>query len=499
MSSEPSAVTAPQPLHPASLLFGLGSAARRMLLPGLIVLVVSRARTFELWFMLLFVPSAVASVLRYLTTRYHFTQDQLVIRSGLIFHSERHVRSARIQNLDLVQNPLHRYLGVADVRVETAGASQPEAVMSVLSLEAVDQMRRRIFAMKREPAPDAPELRSETGAPLYRMPLADVVLYGLLNNRGGVVLGAMLGLLWEAGVVNPWGSDWTMRGVFTRLIPSNLGSSSPVKATIIVIGLVLGLLLLMRILSVLWSLMKLYGFNLSVQGDDLRVSSGLLTRETATVPRQRIQALTLSSSLLQRLFERSSMRVATAGGFDEQSAGVARQWLAPLVDKADVPGLLTRILPDVELERIHWHQVSPRGGVRLLKRNVLFSVLAAVIISLNIGWWGLATLAFTVPWSWMAATLSIMRMGYALTPEAVLFRSGWMTHRMTIVRLSRVQVVTLHESPFDRRAGMARVAVDTAGGGRSGHSVHIPFLDYKIGRSLYGHLGLQAAVTAFRW
>ena len=59
---------------------------------------------------------------------------------------------------------------------------------------------------------------------------------------------------------------------------------------------------------------------------------------------------------------------------------------------------------------------------------------------------------------------------------AVLFRSGWLWRRTSVVRFGKIQAVALHESPFDRRAAMARVRVDTAGAGEASHGVDIPYL-----------------------
>jgi len=58
--------------------------------------------------------------------------------------------------------------------------------------------------------------------------------------------------------------------------------------------------------------------------------------------------------------------------------------------------------------------------------------------------------------------------------------------------------VALHQSPFDRRAAMARVRVDTAGAGEFTR-IDIPYLDGAVARGLHERLAAQAANTAFRW
>ena len=76
-----------------------------------------------------------------------------MIQSGLIFRNERHIPYARIQNLDAVQNVVHRLLRVIEVRVQTGAGAEPEATISVLPAAALDEMRRRVFAREATPQP----------------------------------------------------------------------------------------------------------------------------------------------------------------------------------------------------------------------------------------------------------------------------------------------------------------------------------------------------------
>ena len=87
-----------------------------------------------------------------------------------------------------------------------------------------------------------------------------------------------------------------------------------------------------------------------------------------------------------------------------------------------------------------------------------------------------------IPLAWMHAHLYVKHTRWALTRDAVLFRSGWMTRRLTIVPRDRVQSLNVSTSPFDRRSGMASVAVDTAGA--AGVSIRIRYLPAEVADTL---------------
>ena len=60
--------------------------------------------------------------------------------------------TVRIENVDTERGLLHRLLNVADVRVETSTGGSAEARIRVLGLDAVEDMRTRIFAQRAEGA-----------------------------------------------------------------------------------------------------------------------------------------------------------------------------------------------------------------------------------------------------------------------------------------------------------------------------------------------------------
>jgi putative membrane protein len=93
----------------------------------------------------------------------------------------------------------------------------------------------------------------------------------------------------------------------------------------------------------------------------------------------------------------------------------------------------------------------------------------------------------------------IAHLGWAVIDGAVLFRSGWIWRHLTVARFSKVQAVSMRQSPFDRRHAMASIQVDTAGAGASPHRVNIPYLPIGTATDLFGQLGTAAARTAFRW
>lgn len=501
-------------LHPLSFLFDLGGQFQQFLVPGLVVLVGagSAGWDWQAWLMVLLIPSAVVALVRSLSFRYRFDPSELVIKSGFIFRNERHVPYARIQNIDAVQNVVHRLLGLVEVRIETGSGAEAEARMRVLPVSALEEMRAKVLSGRQSAASSVtlsdvtpshgalPERRT-----LLRLNPRELLLAGFLDSRGLVIAGAAFGLLWELGLFDStidmvFGEKASGRGMIRQVVRGLIGGGMPPPGRLALGVAAFGaIVLVMRVMSMGWSLIRLYGFSLDRTADDLRTEFGLFTRVMATIPLHRIQMLTIREGPLHRLFKTASVRVDTAGGNGAEGGATPRESLAPIIRVRHLPQLLREVLPDIDITGVQWRPIDPRGFRRDLKGSLIVAVAMSAPFVLMLKWWTLVLLAMLVVWGYVNASLYVKHVGWALTDRAVLFRTGWISRTVSVARFTKIQAVTMNESPFDRRWRMARVRVDTAGAGDASHRVDIPYLGQEAARRLHERLSGEAARTAFRW
>ncbi|MDA8018519.1 MAG: PH domain-containing protein [Thermoanaerobaculia bacterium] len=520
-----------------SILFLLLDGLRSTIPALLAFAVVSGGSRFAIAITLVFLLFVLlgSSLLRWISFAYRFDAEEMVLRTGILSRNERHVPYHRFQNIDLEQNPLHRFLKVAKVRLETASGGKPEAVISVLRLPDIEEMRARVFAPRGTKDPSDTESTSnviersrdahateEQEIEILHHGVGDLTLLGLISNRGLLVVAAAFGLIeqfvgfdnsefWERWLGGA--GDWIGRIDFQHM---------DYRLTALYATLLLVVFLAAtRVLSIAWMLFTLWGFRLIRRGGDLRTAYGLITRITATIPRHRIQLLSWHESVLHQWTGTASLKVETAGGGaaggDESSSqqmpgNAARLWLAPLARVAGLAVLFRQVTPDLgpnqqgpgEPGQLPWSPVSPRAWARLVRRNslllLLLSILSAIGLELSqfsIAYAALPLLLLPLVWIWSRRWTK--RSGYVLTDRFIGFRSGAFGRRTSFVPLGKIQVVQFSQGFFDRRAVMARVKVDTAGANLSSHRVVIPYLDLEDARRLAGDLERHASETMFHW
>ena len=134
-----------------------------------------------------------------------------------------------------------------------------------------------------------------------------------------------------------------------------------------------------------------------------------------------------------------------------------------------------------------------------MRRGLIVGTIVVAVAVIPLGPWALTALLPVAVLAVANAGLYVRHTRYGLTGRAVFYRSGWLRRRTSVVRISKIQALTLKRSPFDRRARMASLCVDTAGAGKIGHPVEINYLGVETARRIHDRLYDEAGRTAFQW
>ena len=529
-------------LHPSSLIFDLLAHVRSYLVPlgfGLFgaakgdvgLLIISG---------ILFVPAVLRSMFRYFTLRYRIEDAHLIVDQGLVFRKTRSIPVHRIQNIDLTQNVLHRIFKVAEVKIETASGTEAEAVLRVLSMEEFGVLRKAIFAGKASEAAEQsskPLVETElVGATtsladvpsamggsylagdsfndshvnsdqqpaqqdtvdhssleeIWKIPLFDLVKAGLASNRGLVMLG--IGL-----ITFDQFTDDGYKSIFAFLTDHLPEDTSSQRFYLQVIAAsVIGFVLL-RLVGIVWYLLRFYDYRLVRRGDDLRVSCGLLTRVSATIPRQRIQFISVQQNLIMRWFRVATIRIETAGGATDKgkpSQSIGKTWFMPVIPVSEVRQIVNLLRPDIDWlpQDFNFHGLAPRASTRMVRLAFVKAFLFAAAVALiycqfsrtlemqALIWGGVAGLV-ALPALILFAKKKAASRKYARIENAVVYRTGVFGRKTSVTFFDKLQNVACFQTPFDRRWKMATLAIDTAAAGPAGHQIVTKYLDAEFAKS----------------
>jgi putative membrane protein len=478
----------PRRLHWLSPVFFAGGHVRRLWPLALLI-----AARRQWWLLALGALVLLAwTTLEWLRRTYALEGGALRLEEGVLSRKLRAVPFDRIQQVDLVRKPLHRLLGVATLRVETAGGgSAAEVDLDVVTLPEARALRAILLRAKAgatgttagraaaaglaggAAGAGVAEVDSATAAEvaeapaervLLRLRLAEVMLAGITGSRAAAAL-VVLGPLSQATDWFPGLSDW----LFRRFNPEAVAPTTPPAfLAVAVLALVVWLGL-----AAASSIVTDYGFTLARVGDDLVVRRGLLERREAVLPLARLQVVRIEESLLRRLLRLASIRLQSAGragGSDRTASRLA----IPVLQRTEVNRLLGELLPGAA-PVLRLLAPPPAARRRAVTRSVLRTavLVAAVALALwrltspgAVGLASAAVLVVAVLALAVAAGLAAYRsLGHAAGRGFLYARVGVAIRVTTVVPVAKAQSGSVRTTPFQRRSGLATLHVDIAGGG----------------------------------
>lgn len=466
----------PRRLHPASPVLDLILSARQWAFP-LVVLVLSSGQGVILGPAALGVLALVVGwkVLAWSRFTYDLQGDVLIIEHGILQRERREVPVARIQQVDLRRKLRHRALGVAVVRIDTAGGTSGAEV----TLEAIadaDAAALRGALLDRRPATGA---ASPAGAPapfgaadpadadgalphpppppppvieVVRLSPAQLIVAGLTGSRLLAALplaAAAVGLLFELPAE-------TSEGLIGRL---------PTGTVAIVAGLV-AVAPILVIAAVASSLLTDFGFTLVRVGTDLHLRRGLLDQREVTLSLRRVQVVRVHQNPVRRWLGLQSVALQSAGSGSASEGEVTRLTI-PSVRSAELTALLGHVLP-VPIDHPELIPAPPAARRRAWVRQMLPALVAlvslAVILTISGVVWAAALVVLVVPFA-IDAELTYRNLGHVGTPTLVVARSGGLLRSTAYLPVAKTQSTTLSSSPFQRRVGLASLHLHVAGVG----------------------------------
>ncbi len=399
-------------------------------------------------------------LLRYLTTTFRIHDGRVQLQHGLL---NRHVVSTaldRVRTVDLTASPIHRLLGLTQLKIGTGssartGDEQP-LMLDGLPAARAQQLRAELL---RSIAPSAPEQAQVNGVRVVTRFEADWLRFAPFTSSGLVIAGGVIGLGSQvAGELGLW----------DRLDPESLVSSSVAS----VVGLVVGVLVLIVLLSVLGYLVTNYGYTLShtLPDGSWHVRRGLLTVRETSLDDDRVTGVVLG--------EPAGLRIAGGRRVSAVVTGLGRETggkssLVPPAPRAVAEQVAAELVGaagpvHVELTR-HGRRATRRRYTRALAPTTLLAV------ALAFGpWWARALGLLLVLAAVGLAADRAATLGHAVSEGRYVARHGSLTRSRTVVAAPSIIGWNLRSTWFQRRVGLVTLTATMAGGSQAIHLPDVP-------------------------
>lgn len=400
--------------------------------------------------------------------------DAVWLRSGLLQRQQRHARYERIQAVDIIHPFLGRIFGLGQLKIEVAGGANSHMKIGYLASDELEALRQRVLTLaagKREGISDPGQMRlvsSDTagslgeehspGVPAHSMPLpAADDNQQKLTGPGALIpveerplysvsLGLQLRALVRSSEVLT--SAGILVIVFLGIIAVGVltGEWAVFSALFAVAPIFLGLG------GVLWAQVnKNFAFRAFATPEGIRIKRGMTEARSQSIPPKRVHAIEVSQPLLWRKPGWYKVRILQAG-YAGENQKETYDFLLPMGGLSEAQLAMWLVVPDLGVD-------APLELINAaLQGNNAIADPYFHGVKRSVRW---------IDWfSWK-------RRAFAITKTVLITRDGWLRRRAIIIPFERLQSLSVHQGPLERKLGVATVNVETVPGNMDTRIHHV--------------------------
>jgi len=452
----------------------------------------------------------VISVLQYWFYHYWLTDEKIEIKEGILFKKNRKIPYTRIQNVNVSQNPLERIFNVATLQLESASGGKPEAIMRVVGLDVVENIKALVknasadnMSIQTDINNSTPD-NEETAANTHLLELStkDVIKYGIISQKGLFIGAILFSFMSQNQALVAWLFKY-LNAIYQVPDFTKITLSQGV-IYVLIVGLIIFIVL--QLLSIIWALLKFYQFKIEKNEDRLQANMGLLSKVSATIPLKKIQLYRISENPIHKFFKACTITIETAGGVNTDKAGIVMRWLAPYINTTKVKDFVQAIEPKIKLGNVEWRLIPQRAWKRVIKKSLISLVIFTLVF------YGITLFPFfeskkytwilpvlLIPVTFLYAKNYVKKTAYFINNDIICFKSGVWFSKQSFVKISKIQTIEIQQTYFDRRNKMATLEIDTAGSNPLLHHVKIPYLEVDDAYKIRQFIQDKIKATEFNW
>lgn len=415
------------------------------------------------------------SLLRWYTTRYQITPDQVRLRTGLIRRRTVTTPADRVRTVDVTAHALHRLLGLARVVIGTGTSDRKREGLVLDGLTAAAAGGLRAELLHRAAVAVAGDVPAPVDRPAPPEQLIAALDPGWLRfapfTLSGVLTGlAIAGFGWR--IIDQVHVDANRIGVlrsatdYLRRTPVWLDAAQAVAGAVLAI----------TVLSLIGYVLAFWNFRLTRHaGGTLHVARGLITSRATSIEERRLLGAELSEPLLLRSVGGARLLAVATGLRVGRGAERGGTVLLPPSPAAVARRVLGVVLTDPGAADIPLDAHGPRARRRRLNRAVLPWLVVCLGLTGLAAWqmlpvWVAACSAIPLLASVLLGLDRYANLGHALTEVYLVTRFGSLIRRRVLLRTDGIIGWNLRQSFFQRRSGLLTLTATTAAG-RQGYRI----------------------------
>ncbi len=428
---------------------------------------------FVIAFIVVYLCLTAYRILYYKTSGYELTEKEIKCNRGVLFRKRSVLDYKKVHAINKKQTLFHRFFGIAILTVDSGSTntSHQAEITIIEKARTVDALLDELNRLKESGIRTAENEKEEVLLSdqdrLYRFTSGKKMLYTLINIVSTAFFTALFGILSiiVIGVCK----------LMLRLDTLGTWGEYFLFAFLITVGAMLLFSAFSFVGCMIHSFVGYHNFTITKRGNDIQISFGLLERHTNTFSYDRIKAVKISQSLIQRMLGFAAIKLEVIGYTNDNGSDKNAELgvLVPFCKCDEIGEILGKVLPDYIPDQKQTKSVSYFSfvswfalilgvviGVVLLQAvlpMLIFRAPTAATVSVALAVVGVGAIIFAV--KVCSAALSYQNNGLAVNDGKITAYYGGFTKSVTVFMAKNLIAAENVTTPLRQKAGITSLVM----------------------------------------
>ncbi|NLO20446.1 MAG: PH domain-containing protein [Syntrophomonadaceae bacterium] len=442
----------PHRLHPAAILEFLITNIYKLVQAMLPLMLLALGNSVIRKWLIVILPLMllcfiIYGALYWLRYVYYIQDHELRLEFGVIVRKKRYISFERIQTVQVSAGVIQRLFGLVKLQVETAGSGSN----AELSLPAVSRAKAEALQMILQNTTGFKSaVANEEDLQQFQLTTPALLLLGSTSNSLGLVLAGMLTIISQLDKLIPGENIWERFSEYAGQVLSET------VGTILLI--LVAVFLLAWLLSLLGNIILFGGFSLKRDGDNLKISRGLLEKKQLTIPIRRIQAVRLVEGILRQPLGMVSIKVVTISNTGEKGEGNV---IMPIIALSEAEDFLRKVVPEFYVS-LDTEPLPLRSRIRYIAINLIPALVMVILASYFLPYGYLSLIL--LPLALGLGKIQYRDAGLKVQDGIMLIRSRTLGRVSTIIPRPKIQSLSITYTYFQARNTLTTLKISIASG-----------------------------------
>jgi putative membrane protein len=426
-------------------------------------------------------------ILTYLNFYFFVEENQFILKKGYLRKKVLSIPLERIQSVNTKQNLLQQLLNVYSLEVDTAGSAGKELKIYALSGSYTEYLTEFLQSHAKNTHEEGAESISNNDAEkvILKLSPSDLLRIGISQNhiRTGLIIVAF-GYQIVIQIQDLFKEE---TDAYSDSVQNVIYSSGILFYTGLAIFALVGSVLA----TLMWTIIKYYGFELTRHQQSYRITAGLMNKRRVLLPFTKVQQLNWETGPIKKIFGIFNVSFKQA---------VSKQTKQKQV--VDAPGCFQHHIESIRGELFD-HEEWPDDGEKIYAHRRYFNLLW-----IQRGWFpAILPSAFYIYeplWliaggSWLAVSglycwMMARKRYFQFSKTQLIVGKGAFSTVWQQAEAFKAQSVDFRQSFFQKRRGLASLRVNNASG-----QMNIPYIPEDVAYKLMNYLLYRVEAANKKW